>query len=89
MHSFMPRGNSVSPVQFWILLVLPRGPNYGYRIIQRLRRIFGNYWKPKTGTIYPALERLSEASLVSSRVEHKEDAPDGVITLLQIMEKGL
>lgn len=76
MHSFMPRGNRISPVQFWIMLVLSEGPNYGYRIIQRLRRMFGGYWEPKAGTIYPALERLSGASLISSRVEHRDDALD-------------
>lgn len=72
----MPRGSGISPVQFWILLVLSRGPNYGYRIIQHIGRMFGGYWKPKAGTIYPALERLRKASLVSSWVEHRDDAPD-------------
>lgn len=76
MHSFIPRGYRISPVQFWILLVLSEAPNYGYRIIQRLRRMFGGYWIPKAGTIYPALDRLSEASLVSSMLEHRDDAPD-------------
>jgi len=52
------------------------GPNYGYHIINRLSRMFGGYWKPKAGTIYPALEKLGEAGLVSSIVEHREDAPD-------------
>lgn len=86
MHSFMPRGNRISPVQFWILLVLSEGPNYGYQIIQRLGRMFGGYWKPKAGTIYPALERLSRASLISSRVEHRDDAPDR--RYYTITEKG-
>jgi len=82
----MPRGNRISPVQFWILLVLSKGPNYGYRIIHHLRRMFMGYWKPKAGTIYPALERLSEASMVSSRVEHRDDAPDR--RYYTITEKG-
>jgi len=76
IRSFMPRGGGISPVQFWILLVLSMGPNYGYHIINRLSRMFGGYWKPKAGTIYPALEKLGEAGLVSSIVEHREDAPD-------------
>ena len=82
----MPRGKSISPIQVWILLVLSKGPNYGYRIIQRLGRMFGGYWKPKAGTIYPALERLSKASLVSSRLEHRDDAPDR--RYYTITEKG-
>jgi len=76
MHRLIPGEDKISPVQFWTLLVLSKGPNYGYRIIQRLREMFGGYWKPKAGTIYPALERLSRFSLVSSRVEHRDSAPD-------------
>lgn len=86
MQSFMPRGKRLSPVQVWILLVLSKGPNYGYRIIQRLGRMFGGYWKPKAGTIYPALERLSDESLLSSRVEHREDTHDR--RYYTITEKG-
>jgi PadR family transcriptional regulator PadR len=86
VQSFMPRGKSLTPVQVWILLVLSKGPNYGYRIIRRLERMFRGYWKPKAGTIYPALERLSAASLVSSRVEHRDDAPDR--RYYTITEKG-
>jgi len=76
IRSFIPGGGRISPVQFWILLVLSMGPNYGYHIINSLSRMFGGYWKPKAGTIYPALEKLGEAGLVSSIVEHREDAPD-------------
>ncbi len=86
MHSFMPRGQKISPVQFWILLVLSEGPNYGYRIMQRLKEMFKGYWNPKAGTIYPALEKLSKSSLVSCRVEHREDAPDR--RYYTITEKG-
>jgi len=86
VKSFMPRGRGLSPVQLWILLVLSKGPNYGYRIIQRLGRMFGGYWKPKAGTIYPALERLSDESLLTSRVEHRDDAPDR--RYYTITEKG-
>ncbi len=86
MQSFMPRGKRLSPVQVWILLVLSKGPNYGYRIIQCLGRMFGGYWKPKAGTIYPALERLSDESLLLSRVEHREDTHDR--RYYTITEKG-
>lgn len=86
MQSFMPRGKRLSPVQVWILLVLSKGSNYGYRIIQHLEKMFGGYWKPKAGTIYPALERLSDESILSSRVEHRDDAPDR--RYYTITEKG-
>lgn len=86
MSSFMPRGSRISPVQLWVLLVLSKGPNYGYRIIQSLERMFGGYWKPKAGSIYPALEKLSGESLLSSRLEHRDDAPDR--RFYTITEKG-
>jgi len=76
VHSFMPRRHKISPVQFWILLVLSEGPNYGYRIMQRLKDMFKGYWQPKAGTIYPALEKLSKESLITCKVEHREGAPD-------------
>jgi len=86
MSSFMLKRNRISPVQLWILLVLSKGPNYGYQIIQSLARMFGGYWKPKAGTIYPALEKLSKESLLSSRLEHREDAHDR--RYYTITEKG-
>jgi len=86
MHRLIPGGDRISPVQFWILLALSSGPNYGYSIIQQLKRMFGGYWEPKTGTIYPALEKLNKASLISSRVMHRDDAPDR--RYYTITEKG-
>jgi DNA-binding PadR family transcriptional regulator len=57
----------------WILLVLSDGPDYGYNLIQRLDEMFAGYWKPKAGTIYPALEKLEELGLVTRTTEHKEE----------------
>jgi len=51
-----------------------------------LREIFRGYWEPKAGTIYPALEKLSQLSLISSRLEHRDDAPDR--RYYTITEKG-
>jgi PadR family transcriptional regulator PadR len=60
----------------WILLILSEGPNYGYNVIQRLDEMFSGFWKPKAGTVYPAIEKLMESGLISGRVEHREEAPD-------------
>jgi DNA-binding PadR family transcriptional regulator len=49
---------------------------YGYEIIRELEKRFSGYWKPKTGTIYPALEKLEQNKLVTSRIEFRENAPD-------------
>lgn len=63
-------------VSLWLLLLLSEKPMYGYEIIRELERRFSGYWKPKTGTIYPALEKLERERLVTSRVEFREEVPD-------------
>ncbi len=72
----MPHGMKVGAVSLWLLLLLSEKPMYGYEIIRELEKRFSGYWKPKTGTIYPALERLEKNRLVTSRVEFREEAPD-------------
>jgi PadR family transcriptional regulator, regulatory protein PadR len=70
------RGMKVGAVSLWLLLVLSERPMYGYEIKRELEKRFAGYWKPKTGTIYPALEKLEETGLVTSEVEFRDGAPD-------------
>ncbi len=72
----MPRGMKVGAVSLWVLLLLSERPMYGYEIMRELERRFSGFWKPKTGTIYPALERLERSGLVTSRIEFRDEAPD-------------
>lgn len=51
---------------------------YGYEIIRELEKRFSGFWKPKTGTIYPALEKLEKEGLLGSRTEFREGGPDRV-----------
>lgn len=54
----------MSSVQLMILILLRNSPKtHGYKLIRKLDNEFST-WKPKTGTIYPALNRLSERGLV-------------------------
>ena len=76
MPRLMPHGMKVGAVSLWLLLLLSEKPMYGYEIIRELEKRFSGYWKPKTGTIYPALDRLETNRLVTSRVEFREEAPD-------------
>jgi PadR family transcriptional regulator, regulatory protein PadR len=76
MSRLMPHGMKVGAVSLWLLLLLSERPMYGYEVIRQLEKRFSGYWKPKTGTIYPALERLEENKLVTSRIEFREDVPD-------------
>jgi len=49
---------------------------YGYEVIRELEKRFSGYWKPKTGTIYPAFEKLEEGGLVTSRIEFRDEGLD-------------
>ena len=76
MSGVSPRGMKVGAVSLWLLLLLAERPMYGYEIIRELEQRFSGFWKPKTGTIYPALEKLEGNKLVTSRIEFMEDVPD-------------
>jgi DNA-binding PadR family transcriptional regulator len=60
------RGNRISPSQMIMLIMLRRGPMYGYELLKALRKEFEGAWTPKTGAIYPALKRLEEHGLIRS-----------------------
>jgi len=63
-------------VQLWLLLLLSDKPMYGYEIIRELERRFSGYWSPKTGTIYPALEKLEENGFIMGQIEFRDHGPD-------------
>ena len=70
------KGMKVGAVSLWLLLLLSERPMYGYEIIKELEKKFSGYWKPKTGTIYPALEKLEKNKSVTSKVEFRDKTPD-------------
>lgn len=70
------KGMKVGAVSLWLLLLLAERPMYGYEIIKELEKKFSGYWKPKTGTIYPALEKLEKNRSVTSKVEFRDKTPD-------------
>jgi PadR family transcriptional regulator, regulatory protein PadR len=76
LSRLMPHGMKIGAVSLWLLLLLSEKPMYGYEIIRELEKRFSGYWKPKAGTIYPALEKLEKSHLLTSRVEFREEAPD-------------
>jgi len=69
-------GMKVGAVSLWLLILLSERPMYGYEIIRELEKRSSGYWKPKTGTIYPALEKLEQDKLVTSQREFREEGPD-------------
>jgi len=76
MAGTAPRGMKIGAVSLWLLLLLSEKPMYGYEVIRELEKRFSGYWKPKTGTIYPAFEKLEEGGLVTSRIEFRDEGLD-------------
>lgn len=50
-----------------VLAALSSGPAHGYAVIQAIHRRSGEAFDLPEGTVYPALHRLEEAGLLSSR----------------------
>ena len=50
-----------------VLAALAAGPTHGYAVIERIRHKSGQAFDLPEGTIYPALHRLEQAALLSSR----------------------
>lgn len=62
------RGESLKGHMDMLLLgVLADGPRHGYALIQELKNRSGGALDLPEGTVYPALHRLNEQKLVSSR----------------------
>jgi PadR family transcriptional regulator PadR len=76
MSSAKSRGMKVGAVSLWLLLLLSERPMYGYEIKRELEKKFAGYWKPRTGTIYPALDKLEQTGLVTSQMELRDGASD-------------
>jgi PadR family transcriptional regulator PadR len=50
-----------------VLAALASGPAHGYAVIEEIRRRSGQAFDLPEGTIYPALHRLEQGGLLSSR----------------------
>lgn len=67
------KGNRISPPQFLMLIILRKGPMYGYEVLKVLREEFQGFWEPQTGAIYPALKRLEEQKLILSDIREGKE----------------
>jgi DNA-binding PadR family transcriptional regulator len=56
-----------------MLVILRKGPMYGYEVLKVLREEFHGFWEPQTGAIYPALKRLEEQQLILSAEKDGKD----------------
>ena len=50
-----------------VLAAIASGPAHGYAVIQEIRRRSGGAFDLPEGTVYPALHRLEQGGLLSSR----------------------
>lgn len=50
-----------------VLTALAAGPAHGYAVIEEIRRRSGQAFDLPEGTVYPALHRLEQAGLLTSR----------------------
>src|SRR5260370_41331111 len=55
------------PIDMIVLAALAAGPAHGYAVIEEIRRKSDRALDLPEGTIYPALHRLEQAGLLSSR----------------------
>ncbi len=65
-HRGGPRRTRRGDIRLALLSGLTEGPAHGYELIQRLSARTGGRWKPSPGSVYPTLQMLEEAGLVSA-----------------------
>jgi PadR family transcriptional regulator, regulatory protein PadR len=63
----MPREQYSGHLDMLLLAALRGRPLHGYAIIDEVRRASGNRFDYPEGTVYPALHRLEDSGLLSSR----------------------
>jgi DNA-binding PadR family transcriptional regulator len=84
------RGNRISPSQFIMLVILRKGPMYGYEVLKKMREEFEDLWEPQTGAVYPALKRMEEHGLLALEVidgkDHYRLTDEGRDWLLERLE---
>ncbi|MHA1939544.1 MAG: PadR family transcriptional regulator [Candidatus Thorarchaeota archaeon] len=71
-----PPRKSISRVELLILVQLRQGPAHGYAILSGLKEQLGMMLK--SGTLYPALRRLSKRGLIRGRRVRQEVRPDAI-----------
>lgn len=52
-----------------VLALLAREPMHGYQLMAELARLFGPAYRPSPGSVYPGIEALADAGLVTGSDE--------------------
>ncbi|MCE6998640.1 helix-turn-helix transcriptional regulator [Saccharothrix sp. S26] len=72
-----------------LLAVLEPGPLHGYAIITAVQQRSGGALELRTGTVYPALNRLERSGLLRSRWQPVSDRPRRCYELTEAGRRGL
>jgi PadR family transcriptional regulator PadR len=72
-----------------LLAVLEDGPLHGYAIITAVGHRSGGALELRTGTIYPALNRLERAGLLRSRWDSDSDRRRRIYEVTDVGRRGL
>jgi transcriptional regulator len=66
MQETEPRGLFPGALEMMILRLLKWQPMHGYALVQRIQDVSKNLLQVEEGSLYPALQRLLKADLVSA-----------------------
>ena len=66
MPSSEPRDLFPGAVEMMVLRLLQREPLHGYALVQRIQQASNDLLRVEEGSLYPALQRLLKARLVSA-----------------------
>ena len=72
-RGYLYNGNRISSMQFLMIVILRKGPMYGYEVLKAMREEFSGLWEPQTGAVYPALKKLEEHGLLRSETREGKD----------------
>jgi DNA-binding PadR family transcriptional regulator len=78
----------LSPLTMAILLALAGGDQHGYALMQEVERQTQGMLKPGTGSLYAALERLTEEGRIESAPDAAPAGPGRPRRTWRITEKG-
>ena len=77
---------SRASLNYFVLMLLRKGPKHGYMLMQDIERHTQGHWKPSHSAIYKLLNRLEEDGCISSWEEKDGERARRVY---QISEKGV
>ncbi len=57
-------------LKYWILGIVSETPATGAMIMKKMEEMSMGYWRPSPGNIYPLLEEMTKAGLISMKIKN-------------------